>query len=161
MYTFIPKTDKKTAKTLSVGLFLLAAVIYFSPVVFEGLPFSWLWQTVSLLLFVSGIFVLTRYVFKNFKYEIVEGNGKPDLVVSELSPRGEVAVCRVALENIERVEIVERGEKLSPEKIGGRKKFSYLPDIISQKYCAVFVTECGESLLLKIVYDERLLTYFS
>jgi putative protease len=39
----------------------------------------------------------------------------------------------------------------------GRKKFSYCPDLFPTGECWVFVTECGEELVLKLYADEAML----
>ena len=64
----------------------------------------------------------------------------------------------VSLSNIERVCVLdEKNKKELREASKGRKVFSYYPQISPEREVFVFVTECGEKLLLKISPDDTML----
>ena len=117
----------------------------------------------GLSFFTLAVLLLTRYIFKSFLIKITSNNnGSFDLTVTECrgkDGRDKVTVCRVALKNVERVVLkTKENEKELRNAQKGRKIFSYCPDLCPERVCFVFVTECGEPLLLKISPDDTLLT---
>ena len=158
MYTFTPKRSNNNANILIGALFFCAAVIYLLPALFPKMPYSGIFQSAGLVCIIAALAVMSRYCFKLFTYEIRQnGEGELDLDVVETQGKRRYTVCRVGLKNIERLEIMT-GEKKKALKKGfsGRKKFYYLPDILPTRSIVLFVTECGEPLVLVLAYDEAL-----
>lgn len=161
-YSYMSKPSNTVAARLSILFFAAGAILLLVLSVFT-VPFLGAFQFLTALFFTLAVLLLTRYVFKSFLIKIVEiDNGKFDLTVTECRGKGGkdmLTVCRVSLKNIERVVIrtaENKGELKEAEK--GRKVFSYYPDIRPERECLVFVTECGEPLLLKISPDDALLS---
>ncbi len=161
-YSYLSKPSNKTAAHLSV-LFFAAGALLLATVSVFNVPFLGAFQFLAALFFTLAVLLLTRYVFKSFLIKIVDsGNGKFDLTVTECRGKDEknkITVCRVSLSNIEKVAVKTKenqNELRAAEK--GRKIFSYYPDIKPERECLVFVTECGEPLLLKISPDDTLLS---
>ena len=126
------------------------------------MPFLGVVQFAAALFFTVAVLLLTRYVFKSFLIKVFEsGNGRYDLTITECRGKNEkekITVCRVSLSNIESV-VVKTKENAADlkKREKGRKVFSYCPDICPEVECFVFVTECGEKLLLKLSPDKTML----
>jgi hypothetical protein len=158
-YSYSPKSKKNNITAVAGVCFFTAAVLYGLICTFD-FAFEGVVGIVAVVLFVASMLLLTRYVFRTQVYRVVERDvGSFDLVIDEITGKNKVSVCRVALANIEKVEI--RDEKNAAElkkEARGRKIFSYLPDLFPVGECWVFVTECGEELVIKLYADETLLS---
>ena len=158
-YTYLSKRSNNTAKILSFALFmggllLLAATATFS------LPYVGMLQGLCALLFTLSVLFLTRFFFKTFTLRVFANErGEYDFTVTENYGRTNTTVCRVSLDNIEKVCLCTK-ENLAvlKKESKGRKIFSYCPDVFPDVQCWVFVTECDEPLLLKISPDEKMLS---
>ena len=156
-YSYSPKQKTGNITVIAGVLFFTAAVLYGLICTFE-FNFEGVIGLVAVVCFVASILLLTRYVFRTQVYRVVEREeGSFDLVVDEITGKNKVSVCRVALANIEKVEIRDEKNAAELKKAArGRKIFSYCPDLFPVGECWVFVTECGEELLLKLYADEIL-----
>ena len=158
-YSYTPERKKKTVKFLTAILYFAAVILYGFISTFE-LEYEGFMQLVSLASFAAATLLLTRFIFKKIIYRVVERDvDSYDLVVDEMTGKSRVSICRIALANIERVEIhtTENNEELR-QMAQGRKIFSYCPDMFPTGECWVFVTECGEELLLMLYADDTLLS---
>ena len=158
-YSLTPKKSNNIAAVLITLLFVGAAALFIFTAVFGDIAYRGILQTISLVLVIAALAVATRYVFKYFTYEIREnGERGLDFDVVETQGKRRYTVCRIGLENIEKVEVMTAENKKALKKeFLGRKKFYYLPDMLPSRTLAVFVTECGEPLVLVLSYDEMLL----
>ncbi len=160
MYSFTPTKNNKTARGVSVCLFLAAAVLFLSPTLLS-LPYKVFWQLGGIACLVGGIAILTRFVFKSFRYDVVSNGEGLDFTVTELQGRGNVTVCRIAVSNIEKLLILKRGECANEGDLRERRRFSYVCEMLSEEECLIFATECGEKLLIKITPDKELIRILS
>ena len=144
-YTYLSKRSNNTAKILSFALFMGGLLLLATTAAFS-LPYVGMLQGLCALLFTLSVLFLTRFVFKTFTLRVFANErGEYDFTVTENYGRTNTTVCRVSLDNIEKVCL-------------GRKIFSYCPDVFPDVQCWVFVTECDEPLLLKISPDEKMLS---
>lgn len=161
-YSYMSKSSNKIAARLSVLFFGAGGIILAAVSVFS-VPFTGAFQFLSALFFTLAVLLLTRYVFKSFLIRIVEnGNEGHDLTITECrgkDGKDRATVCRISLANVERVVVRTEENKaaLSGEE-KGRKVFCYSPDINPERECFVFVTECGEPMLLKFSPDDAILS---
>ena len=157
-YSYMSSRKNKVATRLSGALFGSAILLLATISVFE-VPFLGAFQFACALLFTLAVLVLTRFVFKSFLIKIFEaGEGRYDLTVTECRAKEQITVCRVSLSNIERVVVkTEENSKELRAAQKGRKVYSYCPDLAPDIECFVFVTECGEPLLIKLSPDKTLL----
>ena len=160
-YKYTPEHKNKTAKSISSILFFTALILLALVACFD-LAYEGIMQSVAVLCAVMLILILTRYQFKKFTYKVFQTEkGDYDLTVDEIMGRSCVTVCRVSLSNVEKIMIVKKNnedrERLRCEA-RGRKTFSYCPDMLPSSECCVFVTECGEKLVIKLSPDETLLS---
>ena len=158
-YTYISKSSNNSAKVLSFALFISGLLIIAATATFS-LPYVGILQGLCALCFTLSILFLTRFVFKSFVLRVfLNERGEFDFTVTENYGKTNTTVCRVSLDNIEKVCVrtKENFETLKKES-RGRRIFSYCPDLIPEIECWVFVTECEEPLLLKISPDQTLLS---
>ncbi len=163
MYEYSQKTQRtnNVATALAAILFAAALVLLAFTAVFE-LPFTGIYQALIICLLTFSVLIVTRYLLKSFVYTVKESENGYDLDVVEIRGKSAITVCRISLSNIERVEILKTNEKEKKKKLKkkaikeSRKIFSYYPDIMPQKECLVFVTECDYPYLLKLAADETL-----
>ena len=162
-HSYLSKPSNKLAIRLS-GAFFAAAIITLALIsLIRDVPFLGVAQFAAALFFTVAVLLLTRYVFKSFLIKVFEsGNGRYDLTVTECRGKNEkekITVCRVSLSNIESVVVKtkENADDLKKRE-KGRKVFSYCADLRPATECYIFVTECGEPLLLKLSPDNTLLS---
>ncbi len=161
-YSYMSKPSNKTAASLSI-LFFAAGALLLTTISIFTVPFLGAFQFLVALFFTLAVLILTRYVFKSFLIKIIENEGgKFDLTITECrgkDAKDKVTVCRVSLCNVEKVVVKNKENASELHEAGkGRKIFAYYPDVRPARECFVFVTECGEPLLLKISPDDTLLS---
>ncbi len=156
-YSHISKSSNNSAKILSGAFFFSAVVTLACTAVFE-LPYEGIFQMLCALFFTLAVLLLTRFVFKSFLLSVFSVDDGFDFTVTECRAKERITVCRVSLSNIERVCLLtEENKKELRAAEKGRKVFSYYPDLKPDVECFVFVTECGEKLLLKLSPDDMML----
>ena len=161
MYDFIPPKSNKTADYTSAALLIISLIAMFLSRL-PNLPYPWIMQLSALTMLAVALMLLGRFVFKRYQYSVTSGEDRGgDLLVTEVTRRTRVTVCRISLSGIERVLIAYGSGKSAKKDIrkssSGRKVFNYCADIRPAKYLCVFAEECGEPLLIKLSYDEALL----
>ncbi len=166
IFEFIPK--KNTNKLTMITAFLLmgAAVIFLVTMLCENMPYRWMLQLLSIGMLGVMIFIVTRYIMKNFVYTVQRTEEGDDFTVTELQGRRSVTVCRIGMSSVEQVTVVERNDRhadmmlKNTVKAQKRKMFDYCADLISDKYICVLANECGTALAIKLSYDESLEALF-
>ncbi len=118
-----PKQKGKRAQNISLVLFFLAIVaVYLSNAVAQSM--QWIMQTVAIILLGAFIYVLVRWHFTGFKYEI-KARSKMESAAIEAIPadrlqlyvhrrqgkRGYAAEFVCSLDDVEDVSLVSDGEK--------------------------------------------------
>ena len=156
-YSYLSKSSNNKAKILSAALFFSAVVLLALSAAFE-LPYEGIFQMLCALFMTFSVLVLTRYVFKSFLLSVFPCEGGFDFTVTECRAKEKITVCRISLSNIERVDILTKENKSELRNAAkGRKVFCYYPQLSPDREVFVFVTECGEKLLLKISPDDTML----
>lgn len=150
--------------SLGIGPFLFSLII-------KDLPFKWVFQLISIISLTAIIFIVTRYIAKNFMYTVMRSdNDGVDFTVTEITNggRSKITVCRISVSGIESAEIFDRNDSNAilrqkeiekKAKKEGIKSFNYCPDINPAKVCLILCEECGEKFLIKIVPDDILCGY--
>ena len=158
-YSYSPKAKTKNINLIT-GVFFFAAVILYGLICTFDFDFEGIIGLVAIVCFITSILLLTRYVFRKQVYRVVERDvGSYDLVIDEITGKNKVSVCRIALANIEKVAIRDEKNAAELKKFArGRKIFSYCPDLFPVGECWIYVTECGEELVLKLYADHTLLS---
>lgn len=163
LFEFKPSKNIKKLRSVTGLLIIGAALLMVMTVILKDIPYRWAIQLLSLGMLVVGIFITSRYIMKSYLYAVMKGDdGENDFTVTELQGRNRVTVCRIGLGNIEQAVVVPQGDrdaetevknKIKSEK---RKQFNYCEDLFDEKYICLFVTECGESLAIKLSWDAEL-----
>ncbi len=163
MYDFIPSKSNNTAEYTSAALLIISLIAMFLSKL-PNLPYPWIMQLSALTMLAAALMLLGRFVFKRYQYSVTSCEGEDrgcDLLVTEVTRRTRVTVCRISLSGIERAVITYGSDKSAKKDIrkssSGRKVFNYCADMRPAKYLCVFAEECGEPLLIKLSYDEALL----
>ena len=150
--------------SLGIGPFLFSLII-------KELPFKWVFQLISIISLTAIIFIITRYIAKNFLYSVVRSdNDGVDFTVTEITNggRSKITVCRISVSGIESAEVFDRNDSNAIQhqkeiekkaKKEGRKSFNYCPDINPVQYSIIIGEECGEKFLIKLTPDEMLCEY--
>ena len=81
---------------------------------------------IGLISLVGALYVYTRFVIREYYYDITLAEGEPLLVVRELIGKRGSVMCRVSLADVKRVELVRLGEKSKKKSEAGYTKYSYL-----------------------------------
>jgi hypothetical protein len=162
LFEFIPEKNIKKLHRL-VGACLFGALALMAvTAIFREMAYRWAVQLLSVGLLMMGVFILTRYIMKSFVYAVIRTDRGDDLTVTEVQGKHRITVCRIALEGIERIIVVEQGDKQTDAQIKQtckeqkRKRFNYCADLLDEKYICVFANECGESLAIKLSWGEQL-----
>ena len=172
VYEYTPPKSNKKASGIILILFSLAAGLFLFTLLFPSMPFRWAAQLISIAAFVAVIFIISRYVAKNFVYNVIKtDDGSLDFTVTEITNAGrtQITVCRIALSSIENAYLLNRAipedaSKIktlkSQAKADGRKIFNYCPDVNPSEVCILLVDECDEKFLISLSPDSTLLEYF-
>lgn len=173
LYEYTPPKSNKKALGVIIILLSLAIGLFAFTMIFPNIALIWLVQLIAVLALIAVIFIISRYIAKSFLYAIAENaDGTLDLTVTEITNAGrtKITVCRIALANIEKAQLVNRALPESMEKAAElsqkaksehRKSFNYCPDINPSEFCIILVEECGEKFILKLSPDATLWGYLN
>lgn len=160
MYEVTPTKSNRRAQYTSAVLLIAA----FSAMLFSTLPnipYRSVMQFSALVMLSFSILMLTKYSFSSYVYSVIQSaDGEYDLTVTELKRKSKITVCRIGLNGIEQVTLAKRADREQTaklkEKSNGRKTYVYCVDLSPAEYIHLLTEECGESLVIKLSYDERL-----
>jgi hypothetical protein len=158
MYEFTPQRSNRTAINVSSSLFIIGVLAMFATNI-PNLPYRWIMQLVTICLFVAALTIMGRFIFKSYTYAIItNGECSADLTVTEIKRKSRITVCRISLSGIEKV-IVATSDKSDAEANSsrGRKIYNYCVDMSPKQYICIFAEECGEKLVIKLSFDQKLL----
>ena len=161
-YSYLSKAANNKAKRLSFLLFFAALLLFAATASFD-IAYKGILQGLSILLFSFSILLLIRFVLKSFLLSVVNAGGDSfDFTVTEKYGKNNTTICRISLSNIEKAVVrTKENEKSLRAKANGRRIFSYCPDLSPERECWIFVTECGEPLVIKLSPDDTLLDILS
>ncbi len=162
IFEFIPKKNTQKLTTM-IGLLLMgAAVMFLITMLNADMPYRWAIQLLGLGMLAMMIFIVTRYLMKNFAYAVLRTDDGDDFTVTELQGRRAVTVCRIAMSSVEQVIVVEQNDRQADTalknmvKAQKRKMFNYCADLFTDKYICVLSNEGGVDIAIKLTYDESL-----
>ena len=154
MYQYQPKRENKTASVLLLVL-ALASVITVGVSVFTK-AFAGILQTAAVLMLAAEVALFIRYFRKTFVYRIQnfgpEGTS-PDLVVSEVTGKDNIIVCRLSLDDLYGIK-----KRTENKNVKGRKKYNYCIDIAPKNAFCLEFTDCGTPVTVIISPDEKMLS---
>ena len=163
MYEYSPKNSKLREK-ITVAVSGISALALYAVSVLPGTAFAWAFQLGAVLCLTLAVLVTARFLLRRFVYAIEpsdRGNGT-DFVILEFYGKRVTTVCRIALENISRVEprTKESGSRLAAEK-NGKRFYRYVAELFPRDAALVWAEESGEECILLISADAGLLKILS
>lgn len=167
MFSLMPKKSNNKAQKMVAILFFAAAALMFLSAILKGImPYVWTVQLLSICFLVGAIFLVSRYLTKNFVYEIAEIDGGIDFTVSEsyTGKKRFVTVCRIGLDTVRETILLdgEQGKKeLAELKSKKYRVYDYRPDLLPEKSIALVSDEGGNDIVILLAYDGELLSYFT
>ena len=169
VYEYIPQKNLKKISGMLTVLISAAVGFFLFPTLFPTLPLRWIFQLSGVVCLVAVIFIASRYIGKSIIYAVIDnGEGGLDLTVTEVTNggRSRITVCRFSIDNIEDA-VRTGGDGQLKKKLGDRAKkehrktFNYCVEFNDPNACYIFVTECGELLLIKLSPDATLWGYLT
>lgn len=107
-YSFSTKKPSALIHSAVIISYVLGVLLYATSTM-ENIPYPVIFQTATILLLAVGTYLLFRFVFKKFTYEISENSERDlDLVITETVGKKQTVVARLALSKISRAEIVDK-----------------------------------------------------
>ena len=158
MYEYTPNSSKLREK-ITVAISGVLAVVLYVVSVLPGILFAWVFQLGAVLCLTLAVLVTARFLLRRFVYSVEpsdRGSGT-DFVIYEIYGKRITVVCRIALENIRKVErwTKERKNRLAAEK-EYKRIYRYVAELSLQNTVMVWIEGSeGEGILL-IPEDERL-----
>lgn len=171
LYDYTPPKDTQRTTAIIICLSSLGAAPFLFSLILQNIPFKWAFQLISILMLTAVIFIVTRYVAKSYTYSIIENEDRSrDFTVTEIGNggRSKITVCRIAVDSIESLTVIDRSvnedavklrELKKAAKKEERKFFSYYHTVNPPKLCIVFAEECGEKFLISFTPDEKLISF--
>ena len=160
MYEFKPKRTNDKARNLVILFFIGSAALLLLSIALDGIPFLWVIQLFAVILLAAAVFLVTRYIMRGYIYRIEQTDGGADLTVTEISSGGrrQITVCRISLLGIKSAEAYGADRsKLREYRQKTKKIYDYRVDLAPEKSIALLSEECGESSVILLAFDDRLL----
>ena len=165
MYSFLSPPHPKSLHVLTVFCFV-GAIILLSVSGVEGLPYPLIYQAAAFGLATAGIYFLTRYVLRQYRYEIAEGGitdaaGQPipDLIITQTAGKKITVAARVGLRDIGTVTVIAEKSSDAKEKkteiCRDKRVFTYLNTPFYTSACYISLNE--ENSVLVIPVDDRMI----
>ncbi len=167
LFEFIPPKNNKRLGAISGILLLGGALMLLITYIFDEITGKWIFQLLATCMFVVSIFLVSRYLMKNFIYAVVSTDGGNDFTVTELQNKKKTTVCRISVSNIERAFVIEQGDKVNEDTVkalikeGKYKRYNYGADLFDEKHIYILANECGEKVAIKLSWGEELESYLS
>ena len=141
--TYIPKREKK-AQNMALLCIITGFVL---TALSAWLPYSVVFQLISLAAVAAGVFLLQRYVLCEYRYIIDDReDGFSDLIVYKKQGRNDIKVCHISLLNVE--DIYRHGEKT----VESDSRYAYNQNPDTECY-VLLVSEGGKNLEIIIESD--------
>lgn len=156
MYQYQPERKNKIASALLL-IFALAAIILLGlSVIFNA--FVGILQLAAVLCLVVEVALFSKYFRRSYVYRIQsfnKSNDAPDFLVSEISGKDSIVVCRLSLENLLSI---EKSTSKTRKNLG--KYYNYCVDIAPKNAYILRFEENYEKITLIISPDETMLSIF-
>lgn len=168
LYEYAPKKNPTRISGVVIILISLSVALFLTPAVFGNIPFRGLFQFAGMVSLVAVIYVITRYIARDYVYTLVEnGERTVDMTVTEVMNGGKRSntVCRIGVNNISEAYLLRPEDPNDAAKLKALaararaeqiKLFNYVHDMKASPVCAIFVEECGEKLYIRISCDDVL-----
>lgn len=156
MYQYQPKRENKIASVLLLAVAILSVAMVGISVSVSS--FAGIFQFVAVLLLAAEVALFVRYFRKTYVYRIQyfgTESDVPDLVVSEVSGKDNVIVCRLSLNDLEGMKT--RSER---KKVRAGKRYNYCVDIAPKNAVYLEFTDSGMPVTVIISPDDEMISVF-
>lgn len=167
MYAFT-STGARTSLHLIVIASFAAAVMLFSAAAVPGVPVPWVFQLVGICLGALGVYLLSRYALRSYRYEITktdlvsaDGENVLDLTVTQAVGNKLTVTARIGLRDVTAVEVLGRKEFRQKKTglVGGLTLFRYENTPFEPVSCYIVVPD--ERSVLAIPADEGMVRFLA
>ena len=159
MYRNTPKPQNKSAKSCALICLIVGACTFgFSNAEFISL--KWLLQTVGIVFFAASIYIASVYLLRYYTFAVTQRENVQsyDLVINELKGKKGVTVCRIGLDDITGIRVVDKqNKKTVSEERRNKQRYTYDVTFLPQKQIEITALVDEENLSILITYDENLL----
>lgn len=166
MYRYTPQEPKRREATVTVALLLLAsATIAVSKI--PNILFPMLLQLVGLCLLAVFLLFTVTYLLRRYIYCIEPRDDgivtdSPDFVILQQQGKRIGTVCRISVSDVESaVRITKENRRVLAKQIRGGRIYHYADRINPPNLYLLTVRDGDRRFYIRILADERLLTYFS
>lgn len=167
MYKYTPKIKNTTGKIYSLLLLICGVILFFLPII-QNIKFGALIQSAGIILITAAVYICTAYLLRNYTFSVDNSEQKTvdvfgdeyenpiqriDFTVYDNKPRRSILVCRIGLDEIKRVEIMEKkNQKELKQSAKNYNRYKYDSTFIPSKQIVVFTKDdC-----VFVTFDERL-----
>ena len=155
-YEYMPPAKNQWIKTLCMGVFFGALVLFMVSGVKDLLPIPWLFQFAAVAMMTASIMLMGRYLLRYYMYRIEEVSGGVDFTVTEITRRGGTTVCRLGLSQLRAVK--EWNDQNKPPR--GKKLYNYCADARPEASLVLEFSDGGEIIYIRCSPDERMTELF-
>ena len=152
-YEYMPTSHNGWIKTLCMGLFFGAVVLFFVSGLKEYVPMPWLFQFAAICMVTVAVMLMGRYLLRYYLYRVEEAEGQTDFTVTEITRRGGTTVCRLGLSQLLAVK-EWNGENQPPR---GRKIYNYCVDARPVRSWLLEFADGEDVIFIRFSPDERML----
>lgn len=156
MYQYQPKRENKIASILLLVFALVSVFMIGMSALMRS--FTGIFQTAAVLSLAIEVALFVRYFRKTYVYRIQyfgTEDDAPDLIVSEVSGKDNVIVCRLSLGELDGIKT--RSDR---KKVRAGKKYNYCVDIAPKNAVYLEFTDSGMPVTVILSPDEKMISVF-
>jgi len=131
---------------------------------FSGIDIiMWKWfpQTVGVIFLTASIYIASVYLLRYYTFEVTERNNTSsyDLVIHEFKGKRSMTVCRIGLDDIVSIRLVDKqNKKTVMTERKDKKRYTYDVTFLPSRQVEIVATIDEENLSILITYDEELIS---
>lgn len=151
-YEYMPTPKNQWIKTLCMGLFFGALVLFGASGLKDVIRMPWLLQFLAICMMTVSILLMGRYLLRYYLYRVEEVDGDVDFTVTEITRRGGTTVCRMGLSQLRSVK--EWNEENKPPR--GKKIYHYCVDARPVGSCLLEFADGEDAIYIRFSPDEKM-----
>lgn len=166
MYRYTPQEPKKREGMVTMAVLLLScATLAVSEIPNMLLPM--LWQLIGLCLLTAFLLLMVTYLLRRYIYCIEPrddgaSTDVPDLVILQQQGKRIGTVCRISVSDVEKItHVTKENRRALAKTVKGGRIYHYADRIAPPNLYLLTVRDGDRRFYLRILADERLLSYFS
>ena len=146
-YTCAPKSRSRRAYFYVLGCVLLSAVLWTVPIVLD-LPYALVWHFGVFASLTAALLITVRYLLRRYVYQLsATGDGGFDFVVTEISGKQTLCVCRISTDAFRAIAREEKGKRT-------RLTYDWSTDLGASAYLLTMMD--GEEITVRFSPDREM-----